>query len=107
MHKAVVSLGAFGHINPTLAFATELVKRGVRVTYFTTENFRDIISSTGAEFVPVHSWMAENASAQRENDEGGDENVAATVPFLFLNEAGAYIEDLFRSAEGYSRCGFP
>lgn len=94
MHIAVVSLGAFGHINPTLSFVTELVKRDVRVTYFTTENFRDIISSTGAEFVPVHSWMAENASAQRENDEGGDENVAATVPFLFLNEAGAYIEDI-------------
>ena len=38
MHIAVVSLGAFGHVNPTLSFVTELVKRGVRVTYFTTED---------------------------------------------------------------------
>ena len=37
MHIAFVSLGAFGHINPTLALVTELVKKGVRVTYFTTE----------------------------------------------------------------------
>ena len=29
MHIAVVSLGAFGHVNPTLSFVTELVKRGV------------------------------------------------------------------------------
>ena len=36
MHIAFVSLGAFGHINPTLALVTELVKKGVRVTYFTT-----------------------------------------------------------------------
>lgn len=43
MHIAFVSLGAFGHINPTLALVTELVKKGVRVTYFTTEAFRTII----------------------------------------------------------------
>ena len=30
MHIAVVSLGAFGHVNPTLSFVTELVKRGVK-----------------------------------------------------------------------------
>ena len=37
MHIAVVSLGAFGHVNPTLELVTELVRRGVRVTYFCTE----------------------------------------------------------------------
>lgn len=60
MHIAFVSLGAFGHINPTLALVTELVKQGVRVTYFTTEAFRNIIEPTGAKFVAVPSWMAEN-----------------------------------------------
>ena len=29
MHIAVVSLGAFGHVNPTLELVTELVRRGV------------------------------------------------------------------------------
>ena len=60
MHIAIVSLGAFGHVNPTLSFTTELVKRGVRVTYFSTEDFRRIIEPTGAKFVPVPSWMASN-----------------------------------------------
>ncbi len=98
MHIAVVSLGAFGHVNPTLSFVTELVSRGVRVTYFTTENFRKIVEPTGAAFVPVHSWMAENndqnADQGEEKDKEKKENVAATVPFLFLNEAGAYIDDI-------------
>jgi MGT family glycosyltransferase len=93
MHIAIVSLGAFGHINPTLSFVTELIGRGVRITYFTTENFRTIIEETGAKFVPVPSWMAENDrhnEAKKEDEK--EESVAAVVPFLFLNEAGAYID---------------
>jgi MGT family glycosyltransferase len=93
MHIAVVSLGAFGHINPTLSFVAELIGRGVRITYFTTENFRGIIEETGAKFVPVPSWMAENDrhnEAKKDNEK--EESVAAVVPFLFLNEAGAYID---------------
>ena len=93
MHIVFVSLGAFGHINPTLALVTELLRQGVRVTYFTTEAFRNIIEPTGAKFVPVPSWMAENAKhkegGEKKEDDGG---VAAAVPFLFLKEAGAYID---------------
>lgn len=94
MHIAFVSLGAFGHINPTLALVTELVKQGVRVTYFTTETFRNIIEPTGAKFVAVPSWMAENDKhndGEKKEDDGG---VAAAVPFLFLNEAGAHIDTI-------------
>ena len=94
MHIAVVSLGAFGHINPTLSFVTDLVKRGERVTYFTTEAFRNVIEPTGARFVPVPSWMAQNAPQNEKKKGGAEESVAATVPFLFLNEAGAYIDEV-------------
>lgn len=93
MHIAVVSLGAFGHVNPTLQFVTELIARGVRVTYFTTEDFRKVVEPTGAKFVAVPSWMADNdPQKQEKKDDSADENVAAVVPFLFLNEAGAYID---------------
>lgn len=92
MHIAVVSLGAFGHVNPTLSLVTELVRRGVRVTYFTTEQFRDVIAPTGARFVPVHSWMAEQHDDPNANADG--DGVSAVVPFLFLNEAGAFTEDI-------------
>jgi UDP:flavonoid glycosyltransferase YjiC (YdhE family) len=60
MHIAVVSLGAFGHVNPTLSFVKELVDQGVRITYFCTEEFRRIVEPTGAKFVAVPSWMADN-----------------------------------------------
>lgn len=88
MHIAVVSLGAFGHVNPTLELVTELVHRGVRVTYFCTEAFRRIVEPTGARFVAVPSWMEAHAG-----ETGADKSdVAATVPFLFLHEAEAYLE---------------
>lgn len=99
MHIAIVSLGAFGHINPTLSLTTELVKAGHRVTYFTTEAFREVIEPTGAKFVPMQSWMADHDKhneSKEEKKEGEEENVAAAVPFLFLNEAGAFIEDVLR-----------
>ena len=100
MHIAVVSLGAFGHINPTLSVVTELVRRGVRVTYFTTENFRSIVEPTGADFVPVKSWMEGNDKHNEDKkDDQPEENVAAVVPFLFLNEAGSYIDDILASLE--------
>lgn len=90
MHIAVVSLGAFGHINPTLSLVTELVKRGVRVTYFTTKNFRKIIEPTGAKFIPASSWMAYNDKKGKDTDQ----SVAAAVPFVFLNEADSFIDDI-------------
>ena len=97
MHLAIVSLGAFGHISPTLSLTTELVNAGHRVTYFTTEDFRKVIEPTGAKFVPMKSWMAENDKhneSKEEKNDGQEDNVAAVVPFLFLNEAGAFIEDV-------------
>ena len=99
MHIAIVSLGAFGHINPTLSLTTELVNAGHRVTYFTTEAFREVVEPTGAKFVPMKSWMADHdkpTETKEEKNDGQEENVAAVVPFLFLNEAGAYIEDILR-----------
>lgn len=93
MHIAVVSLGAFGHVNPTLSLVTELLGRGHRVTYFTTEDFRKVIEPTGAKFVPMKSWMAQN-DGKGNKEEGKGENVAAVVPFLFLNEAGVFIDDI-------------
>ena len=51
-HIAFFILPAAGHVNPTLSVARELVARGHRVTYALSENYRDRVLDTGAEFVP-------------------------------------------------------
>ncbi|MDP4143632.1 MAG: glycosyltransferase [Bacillota bacterium] len=45
-----LNLPAYGHVNPTLGLAAALVKMGEEVVYFCSEEFRDKIEKTGAEF---------------------------------------------------------
>ncbi|GAA4919265.1 MGT family glycosyltransferase [Nonomuraea thailandensis] len=48
-----------GHVNPTLGLAAELVRRGHRVTYATTEANAARVAETGAEIVPwTSAWDA-------------------------------------------------
>ncbi|GCE07111.1 macrolide family glycosyltransferase [Dictyobacter aurantiacus] len=49
---AFLNVPAYGHVNPTLAVAHELVERGEQVSYYLTEAFRATIESTGATFQP-------------------------------------------------------
>lgn len=44
------NIPAHGHTNPTLPVVQELVRRGARVIYYSTETFRARIESTGALF---------------------------------------------------------
>lgn len=41
---------AHGHTNPTLPLVTELVRRGERVIYYSSEDFQPAIEQTGATF---------------------------------------------------------
>lgn len=45
-----LNIPSHGHINPTLGLVEELIKAGEKVTYFSTDNYRDKIESTGAIF---------------------------------------------------------
>lgn len=47
---AFFNLGLFGHLNPTLAIAERLVRRGHEVTYYVTPEFEAAIRQTGADF---------------------------------------------------------
>lgn len=43
---------ASGHTNPITSVASELVRNGVDVTFYSTENFRTLIEKSGAKFKP-------------------------------------------------------
>ncbi|MFB9905603.1 macrolide family glycosyltransferase [Allokutzneria oryzae] len=46
----VAGMPASGHINPSVPVVGELVRRDIQVTYYATEQFRDTVERTGAEF---------------------------------------------------------
>jgi NDP-glycosyltransferase len=52
-----LNMPARGHVNPTLAVVQELVRRGQAVSYYLTEEFRDVIEATGAVFQPYESKL--------------------------------------------------
>ena len=58
MAKYVILVAAaYGHVNPTLAVAQELVRRGEQVVYYLPEEFRTSVEATGAAFQPYQSTM--------------------------------------------------
>ena len=48
---AVLSVPAYGHLNPVLPVMRELVRRGHEVTVFNEASFEPLIAATGAHFV--------------------------------------------------------
>lgn len=53
-HIAFIVESAHGHINPTLGIASELVRRGHRVTHAVKENFAARVIASGAEATIYH-----------------------------------------------------
>lgn len=52
----MINLPFSGHVNPTLPLAEELVRRGHEVDYICSEQFREKIERTGANFIPYLSF---------------------------------------------------
>ncbi|MGP4003111.1 macrolide family glycosyltransferase [Streptomyces sp. 8N706] len=78
-HLAMVGIPAVSHTLPSLEVVRELVARGHRVTYANDPAVADLVTSTGAEFVPYTS-----ALPVADND-WPDDPIAAME--LFLDDA--------------------
>lgn len=52
MKILMVNVPFSGHVNPTLALASELTKRGHSVSYILTKDWKERIEESGAEFIP-------------------------------------------------------
>ncbi|MFG2668496.1 macrolide family glycosyltransferase [Streptomyces sp. NPDC048387] len=56
-HVAFFTAAAHSHISPLLGTVTELVRRGVRVSYATTGRFAPMVEAAGAEAVTFRSTL--------------------------------------------------
>ncbi|MFF3444991.1 macrolide family glycosyltransferase [Streptosporangium sp. NPDC002721] len=82
---------ASGHVNPTLALAAELVRRGHRVTYATTTAYAERVAETGAEIVPVTSTWEGRDDVKVPQMHGGE---FARAMGLLLDETRAMLSQL-------------
>ncbi|MFF4607336.1 macrolide family glycosyltransferase [Streptomyces sp. NPDC001339] len=81
-HIALLNIPAHGHVNPTLAMAEELVRRGHRVTYATTEEFAPTVARTGADVLLYESTLEPKPSTEAPPAE-----FAAWLPLVLIMES--------------------
>ncbi|MFE7414307.1 macrolide family glycosyltransferase [Streptomyces laurentii] len=83
-HIAVFNVPQHGHVNPTLAVVSELVGRGWRVSYATTEAFAPQVRAAGATPV-LHRDLHQGVEAPEDMAEGARqaaEQAIGTAPEL-------------------------
>ena len=64
-HVLFNPLPAYGHVTPTLAVVRELIERGHKVTFATTEEHADAVAATGAVPLCYESEMAGKVQPER------------------------------------------
>jgi len=63
---AFFCIPAHGHTNPMLPVASELVKRGNKVRFYSFDEFKEKIDKTGAEFVSCSKFLPELSEKEQE-----------------------------------------
>lgn len=87
-----LNIPGHGHVNPTLAVAQELVRRGERVIYYLTEEYRAAIEATGATFRGYEPRM------DRLQSPGGmtpDSMPETPLPAMMIGESEAVLPQVF------------
>ena len=82
MKAAYIPVGAGGHILASLPMITELVKKGVEVSYYAPPSFKAQVELTGAKHVPFPE-VTERYSGPFM----GREDFLAVIPLVFLGQA--------------------
>lgn len=95
MHIAYVSMGAMGHVLAALPFCGELKKMGHRVSFFTAEFLREQVEAFGVDFYPIESPLNKGGKG----DKNALDNLLAELPFRFLNEGAAGVDDIIKVLE--------
>lgn len=89
----MVTIGAHGHVNPSLPVLAELVRRGHRVTVAVPDTFAETVASTGATPLCYHSLLPDERRGERWTDD-----VLEGVN-LFLDEAQHVLPQLVAAFE--------
>jgi UDP:flavonoid glycosyltransferase YjiC (YdhE family) len=75
----VAGMPAQGHVNPTLPIVAELVRRGVGVVYYDSEQFRAALECTGAEFRPYPPGILESRDIAEATRSGSSVRVVTRI----------------------------
>ena len=63
---AIFCIPAHGHTNPIIPVASELVRRGNQVRFYSFDEFKDKIEASGAVFVSCSRFLPELTNEEKE-----------------------------------------
>ena len=89
---------AYGHVNPTLAVAHELISLGEQVMYYLTEEFQAAVDATGATFQAYQSAISKEQPSYRLS-----ENLIAilrAMPLTIVRESQHVIPQVLERLRG-------
>lgn len=88
-----LSIPAYGHVNPTLGLVNELIKQGEEITYFCSEDFKEKIEKTGAEF---KSYKVEANLFERKHNTPNDMQIDKLFDYIneMLKSSDKIIKDI-------------
>ncbi|AGK98013.1 macrolide family glycosyltransferase [Clostridium pasteurianum] len=88
-----LSIPAHGHVNPTLGLVNELIKQGEEITYFCSEDFKEKIEKTGAEF---KSYKVESNLFGRKHNMPNDMQIDKLFDYIneMLKSSDKIIKDI-------------
>lgn len=66
----VINFPGEGHINPTIAVVNELIRRGETVVSYCTEDYKNKVEATGAEFRSFENFLSQINIMERVNEGG-------------------------------------
>ncbi len=92
-----LNMPGYGHVNPTLAVARELVARGEEVIYYLTEEFRSAIEATGATFRPYDSLMTQMRIPTNFSPTDAPGNGNTMLPIRMANEGLHVLPQIYES----------
>lgn len=89
-----LNMPAYGHVNPTLAIAQELVQRGQEVIYYLPDEFQAAVQATGAAFRGYDSKMS-NISPPAFVGTTGARMQAGPMPAMMVDEGRHVLPQVF------------
>ncbi len=94
-----------GNVNPTLAIVQELVQRGNQVIYYLTDEYRNVLESTGATFRSYESVL-KNSFGKSRTDAKSDRELQVSAPWINSNlveECAIVVPKVLRDLDGESK----
>jgi UDP:flavonoid glycosyltransferase YjiC (YdhE family) len=94
--------GMAAHVRPTIPLVRDLVENGHEVAWYTEPEFADVVTGSGAAFLPARSGLDFQDIVRRAGGRRGFSGLNRLVIELFIKTIPAYTADLEKACDQFA-----